>query len=203
MNLIGLTKNKIAILILSILSLLTAIYTSNYVYVNLYHPPLLLPDDKVLVANSFAVEAKSYLVKRWNTDSSNISVLLLLENGQGTTINFLDTNTFSGAIMFLPIGDPSFKIQLHPLYKEIVAKAIGSVYTEKGMLYLTDEYIPQSPKEKQIVRNYYAGKYTWLDPPNYRVIVRANLKYGRFQVGSTHYPIYFGIPIDLFPIRTT
>jgi len=203
MDLIRLSSKKFLKLTVGLLLSITLTYISIYGYVNIYQPPLKFPDDKAWTENLAVVDARSFLAKRWNTDLDKISILSVWENGQGTIINLLDTQSLSGAIMFLPIGSPSFKTQQHPLYKEIEAKAMGSVYTKKGMLYLTDEYIPLSPKEKLIVSNYYAGKYPWLGSPTYRVIIKANPKYGWFQVGSTNYPVYFGLPIDLFPILLT
>ena len=197
-----LSKNKLTKVIGGLIFFVILMYIVIFAYNTFYQPSLNIPDQKTWTDNQIVVEAKTLLAKRWNTDFSQISVLSVWETGNGTFINLLQKESMSGARLFLPVGNSMNPIPQHPYYREIAENSVGFLSASFGTLYITEEYITQTSKERIIIRNYYAGKYPWFKSPSYKVIVRVNPKHGWFNIGSKYYSLFMGIPLDPFPLQT-
>ena len=193
-------KNKLIQIASFLLVLLVFTRLAISAYNTLYHLPLKFPDQEVWADNQIATEAKVLLAKRWNTNATNILILSLWKSGTGTTINLLNKVTMSDAILFLPIGNSINPIPTHPHYKEVAKNSVTYFSASFGTLYLTTEYIPKTDKDMVIIKNYYSNKYPWLPTPTYKTIIKSDLKYGWFIIGSHAYSVTMGLPIGFFPL---
>jgi hypothetical protein len=154
----------------------------------------------------YSLASLKFLSERWQVSEDDIVVLSIVNGriNKCATIYLLNTLDMSEAKIYFPLPEVN-KADLFSGYVYQIKPPLP-VDTSLGSAYLVEENIPKSSTEKQIIYNYYAGKYKWVGPIRYDIMVEADipksiLKDSHLRIGHAMHILFLGLPLNILNIE--